>query len=100
MEVNSMNTSKSDAVKKHNIARLTSAALFSITGKAKNLIEQDSDKNGLSSWVDKKTKLYKLYDKYTKNCGILLDESKSVEELREESKLVILSYIENISEMI
>ena len=98
MEVNSMNTSKSDAVKKHNIARLTSAALFSITGKAKNLI--DSDKNGLSSWVDKKTKLYKLYDKYTKNCGILLDESKSVEELREESKLVISSYIENISEMI
>ena len=62
-----MDTSKSDAVKKHNIARLTSAALFSITGKAKNhLIEQDSDKNGLSSWVDKKTKLYKLYDKYTK----------------------------------
>lgn len=95
-----MNTSKSDAVKKHNIARLTSAALFSITGKAKNLIEQDSDKNGLSSWVGKKTKLYKLYDKYTKNCGILLDESKSVEELREESKLVISSYIENISEMI
>ena len=95
-----MNTSKSDAVKKHNIARLTSAALFSITGKAKNLIEQDSDSNSLSSWIDKKTKLYKLYDNYTKNCSKLLDESKTIEELREESKLVISSYIENLSEMI
>ena len=95
-----MNTFKSEAEKKRNIACLTSAALFSITGKAKNIIEQDSDSNGLSSWIDKKTKLYKLYDNYTKNCSKLLDESKTIEELREESKLVISSYIENLSEMI
>nr|DAN29939.1 MAG TPA: hypothetical protein [Caudoviricetes sp.]DAN84379.1 MAG TPA: hypothetical protein [Caudoviricetes sp.]DAQ56803.1 MAG TPA: hypothetical protein [Caudoviricetes sp.] len=54
----------------------------------------------MSSWIDKKTKLYKLYDNYTKNCSKLLDESKTIEELREESKLVISSYIENLSEMI
>lgn len=95
-----MNTFKSEAEKKRNIACLTSATLFSITGKAKNLIEQDSDSNGLSSWIDKKAKLYKLYDNYTKNCSKLLDESKTIEELREESKLVISSYIENLSEMI
>lgn len=95
-----MRTLKSDAEKKHNIACLTSAALFSITGKAKNLIEENSKEKGITSWVDKKTKLYKLYDQYTKNCGILLDENKSIDELREDSKLVISSYIENISEMI
>lgn len=94
-----MHTSN-EADRKRYISKLTSAALFSITGKAQSLIEEGSKEKSISSWIDKKSKLYKLYHKYTKNCGNLLDENKSIDELREESKLVIASYIDNISKMI
>jgi len=86
--------------KKEYIAELTSAALYGITSRAKNLIKEKSEDSGIVDTVKAKAKLYQLYDKYTKDCNKLINSNKTLTEIKEESKFVIELYISNISEMI
>lgn len=86
--------------KKEYIAELTSAALYGITSRAKNLIKEKSEDSGIVDTVKAKAKLYQLYDKYTKDCNKLINSNKTLNEIKEESKFVIELYISNISEMI
>lgn len=86
--------------KKEYIAELTSAALYGITSRAKNLIKEKSENSGIVDTVKTKAKLYQLYDKYTKDCNKLINSNKTLNEIKEESKFVIELYISNISEMI